>query len=62
MVLILIAIVLAVAALIWLWKVPVKKTVQAMKRNGSSTGEAYLVVALLFGGAAVMVYMIVSVI
>ncbi len=62
MVLLITAIILGLAFLIWLWKVPVKKVVDAMKESGSSTFEAYFIVLLLAGVIAVTVYMITEVI
>lgn len=48
MVLLLLAIIMGAAALIWLWKVPIKKIVGAMKKSGSSAFEAYAIVTILF--------------
>lgn len=62
MVLLLIGIILGSAVLVWLWKVPVQKLVNSMKKNGSSTFEAYAVVTLLFGGTAAVIYLIAEVI
>jgi hypothetical protein len=62
MVLLITAIILGLAFLIWLWKVPVKKIVDAMIKSGSSTFEAYFIVMLLVGAIAVTVYMITEVI
>lgn len=62
MILLLIGIILGCAALIWLWKVPVKKLVNSMKKNGSSSFEAYSVVLLLFGGIVFAVYMMIEVV
>lgn len=50
------------ALLIWLWKVPVTKTVEAMKKSGSSTFEAYTVIVILLIGAGAAIYMINSII
>jgi hypothetical protein len=58
MVLIILSIVLGGAALVWIWKVPIQKTVSAMKKNGSSAVEAYSVVAILFIIVVFTVYMI----
>lgn len=62
MVLVILAIVLGGAALIWLWKVPIQKTVHAMKKNGSSAVEAYSVVVILLLITAGTIYMIVQVV
>lgn len=58
MVLIILSIVLGSAALIWFWKVPIQKTVKAMKKNGSSALEAYSVVVILLLLIVCTVYMI----
>jgi len=62
MVLLIVAILLGVAGLVWLWKVPIMKMVKAMKRNGSSSLEAYLTVFIVMGGLGLAVYMIFKVI
>ncbi|NIT60880.1 MAG: hypothetical protein GWN00_33130 [Aliifodinibius sp.] len=62
MVFILLAIVLGLALLIWIWKVPIQKTVDAMKKNGSSTVEAYSVIVILLSIVAGSVYMIARVV
>lgn len=62
MVIIGIALLLGIAALIWLWKVPVSRMVKAMKKSGSSSFEAYTIIALLTGGLALAGYLIVQVI
>lgn len=62
MVLLLVGIILACGALIWLWKVPVKNLVTAMKKSGSSMVEAYTVLFLLTAGIALVIYMIVEVV
>jgi hypothetical protein len=62
MVLLLIAILLGLAGLIWLWKVPFQKIVRAMKKGGSSPFEAYTIIFLLMAAAGVAIYMIVKVI
>ena len=62
MIIFLIAGLLSIVLLIWLWKVPVKKMVTAMKESGSSAFEAYFVVFLLAGGLTFAVYMIAEVI
>lgn len=62
MVLFLVGTVIVCAALLWFWKVPVKNLVNSMKKNGSSAVEAYAVIALLFGGVAVVIYLIAEVI
>jgi hypothetical protein len=55
------AIILGIAFLVWLWKVPIKKMVEAMKASGSTAVEAYIVVFLLFAGIAGTIYMIMRV-
>lgn len=62
MVIILLSIVLGIAALIWVWKVPIQKTVSAMEKNGSSTVEAYSIVVILLVVMAGTVYMIAQVV
>lgn len=62
MILIIIGIVLACLFLIWLWKGPVKTFVDSMKKNGSSTFEAYAILLLIFGGSVLTIYMIMEVI
>lgn len=62
MVVVILSIVLAIAGLVWIWKVPIKKTVSAMKKNGSSTVEAYSVVVLLLLLMSGTVYMIAQVV
>jgi hypothetical protein len=62
MVIIILSIVLGIAALIWIWKVPIQKTVSAMKRNGSSAVEAYSVVVILLLLITGTVYMITRVV
>lgn len=58
MIIIVVAILLGLAFLIWLCKVPIKKMAQSMQKNGSSAFEAYTIVTLLVGGLAVTVYFI----
>ena len=62
MVIIILSIVLGIAALIWIWKVPIQKTVSAMKRNGSSAVEAYSVLVILLLLITGTVYMITRVV
>lgn len=62
MVLLLIGIILAFAVLVWLWKVPVKKLANAMKKSGSSTFEAYTIIFLLSVGLAFAIYLIAEVV
>lgn len=62
MVLLLVGIVLGCAALVWIWKVPVKKLVNSMKKNGSSSFEAYFIVILLTAGIAFTIYLLVEVV
>jgi hypothetical protein len=62
MVFILLAIVLGLALLVWIWKVPIQKTVGAMKKNGSSAIEAYSVIILLLLMMAGTVYMMTQVV
>lgn len=62
MVLFITAIILGLVILIWLWKVPVKKLVDAMRESGSSMFEAYFIVLLLISAMAATVYMIAEVI
>lgn len=57
MVMILAAVVIGILALIWFWKVPLTGIVNALKRGGSSTFEAYFIVVFLFAGAATAIYM-----
>lgn len=56
------AVLLGIVALIWLWKVPVKKMVKALKKNGSTSFEAYFIVAVLIGGLALTIYLIAEVV
>lgn len=61
MVLLLLAVVLGAAVLIWLWKVPIQKMVSALKKNGSSAFEAYAFVAIIFmmmGGTGYLMFRI----
>lgn len=58
MVLILLVVVLGIALLVWLWKVPIQKMVGAMQKNGSRAAEAYAVVGLLGGATVLAVYVI----
>ena len=62
MILLIIGIVLACLFLIWLWKGPVRKFVDSMKKNGSSAFEAYTILLLIISGGAFAVYMIMAVI
>lgn len=62
MILLIVAILLGAAALIWLWKVPLKNVVEAMKKNGSSAIEAYVTVGIVIGGLGLAVYMIIQVV
>lgn len=62
MVLLIVAVILGLGFLVWLWKVPVKKMVEAMKESGSSSLEAYLVVLLLVGALTAAIYMITAVV
>lgn len=57
MVMILAAIVIGILVLIWFWKVPLTGMVNALKKGGSSTFEAYFVVLILFVGAIATIYM-----
>jgi hypothetical protein len=54
---ILAAIVIGILALIWFWKVPLTRMVNALKEGGSSTFEAYFVVILLLVGSIAAIYM-----
>lgn len=56
MIIIAIAILLGLAILVWLWKVPIKKMVESMQKNGSSAFEAYMMITLLTSGLALAVY------
>lgn len=62
MVIFIAGIILGCAALVWLWKVPVKKLANSMKKSGSSTFEAYTVIILLTASISFAIYMIVKVI
>lgn len=62
MVIVILSIVLAIAALVWIWEVPIKKIVSAMKKNGSSAVEAYSVVVILLLLMTGTVYMIAQVV
>lgn len=62
MILLIGAIILGIALLVWLWKVPVKKIVTSLKESGSSAFEAYTIVLLLLAGLAATVYMIARVV
>lgn len=62
MVLIILSIVLGSAVVVWLWKVPIQKTVKAMKKNGSSAVEAYSVLAIFIIVMAGTAYMIAQVV
>lgn len=62
MVLVLLAILLGGAALIWLWKVPVKKVTDSMKKSGSSSLEAYFMIFFVMGVLGFALYMILEVI
>ena len=62
MVIIILSIILGIAALLWIWKVPIQKTVSAMKKNGSSAFEAYSVVVILLLLMTGTVYMIAQVV
>lgn len=53
---------LGIAALIWLWKVPLKKLIKSLKESGSSTFEAYVIAAFVLGGMAFAIYMITQVV
>ncbi|PAU94479.1 hypothetical protein CK503_06685 [Aliifodinibius salipaludis] len=61
MVLILLVVGLGLALLIWLWKGPVQNTVTAMKRNGSSTVEAYGVILFITSAMGISIYLIMSI-
>lgn len=58
MIIVIIAVILGIASLVWLWRVPVRNLVKAMKAEGSSTFEAYAVVFLLMAGLALTIYLI----
>lgn len=62
MVLILLAVVLGLGILVWLWKGPVQNTVTAMKRNGSSAAEAYGIILFLTSAMGIGIYLIASII
>ena len=53
---------IALVLLIWIWKGPVTKMVTSLKEGGSTAFEASLVVFILVGGSAGVVYMIWTVI
>ncbi|MEL7833711.1 hypothetical protein [Fodinibius sp. Rm-B-1B1-1] len=61
MVLILLAVVLGLGLLIWLWKGPVKNTVTAIKRNGSSAAEAYGIILFLTSAMGFSIYLIATI-
>lgn len=58
MVLIFIALLLGIAFLVWLWRGPVNNFVGAMKDEGGSALEAYVVLFLLVGGLGFAVYLL----
>lgn len=58
MIFVIIGIVLGLALLLWIWKVPIKKSVDALRKNGSSTFEAYFLVFLMVAGSAVIIYLL----
>ena len=62
MILIIGAILLGIALLAWLWKVPIRKMVKALKKGGSSAFEAYTLVFLLASVTVFAVYMILMVV
>lgn len=61
MVLIIIGLVFGIGMLVWIWKVPVSKTVNSLKEEGSSTFEAYLVVMLFFIVTIITVYLLIRI-
>lgn len=56
------AVILGIVALIWLWKVPIRKMAVSMQENGSSAFEAYTIILLLAAGTAFAIYMITKVV
>lgn len=61
MILIIIAILLITAGIIWFWKGPVAKSATSLQEDGSSKSEAYALILLLSAGLAVAIYMIIRV-
>lgn len=62
MILLIGTIILGIALMVWLWKVPIKKMVTSMKESGSSALEAYTIILLLISVLAATVYMIARVV
>ncbi|WP_372637079.1 hypothetical protein [Fodinibius sp.] len=61
MVIILAAVVIGILVLAWFWKIPVRGLVRALEKDGSSRAEAYVIVLLLLGGSAAVMYLIMEV-
>ncbi len=61
MILLIVAILLGAAGVVWLWKGPIKSLVEAMKKNGSSALEAYVTIFIVTAGLGFAVYMILQV-
>jgi hypothetical protein len=53
-----VAMLLGIAVLIWLWKVPLRKLIESLKESGSSSFEAYTIAILILAGMAYALYMI----
>lgn len=54
--LIIIGIIVSIGLLLWFWTVPVSKMVRSLKESGSSTFEAYFIVALVMLTAISVIY------
>jgi hypothetical protein len=62
MVLLIVAILLAVAFGVWLWKGPLAKSADSLQEGGSSTTESYVLVVLMLVIFAATIYMLVYVV
>lgn len=58
MILIIVGIGIAVAFLVWLWKVPIQNLVTSMEEGGSHPAEAYLIVFFVFAVVGLAIYAI----
>lgn len=61
MLVILVGIALGIGLMVWIWKVPISKTVSLLKQGGSSTFEAYFLIALISVATIAAIYLLISV-
>lgn len=62
MILLVIAILLTIATVTWLWKGPLAQSADSLQESGSSKAESYVLLVLLITVLAATVYMLVYVV